>query len=202
MAGGKRPWEPPHPESVEQRSYAVVAGADDPMPSASELGKGRSAPRVREAVDRCLRLRQTERIQDASELLEVLRAASDRSESAVPAEGGDPPAEGTVAVQQGSGTSVAPPATVSRAVNRRVGRLVAAGLAVGLGLELATWWSLGSSWTNSLDMEFVWIPAGEFLMGTPMHRGVLYDDETQHAVRISRGFWLAKYEVTQGGGSL
>jgi len=187
VAGGNRPWEPPHPVRVEQRSYAVVAGADDPMPSASELGDGRFPEQLLEVVDRCLRLRETERIQDASELLEMLRAASDRSLSAVPAEARDPPAEGTVAVQQGSGTSAAPAATVSRAVNRRVGKFVVAGLAVGLGLVLAAWWSLGSSWTNSPDMEFVWIPAGEFLMGSP-----------EHEVRIREGFWMGKYEVTQG----
>ena len=42
-------------------------------------------------------------------------------------------------------------------------------------------------------MEFQWIPAGSFLMGTPE------DDytETQHAVTISQGFWMGKYEVTQ-----
>ena len=47
-------------------------------------------------------------------------------------------------------------------------------------------------------MEFVWIPAGEFLMGTPRHGGGTYNDEARHEVRISRGFWLGKYEVTQG----
>ena len=198
VAGGKRPWEPPHPVRVEQRSYAVVAGADDPMPSAGELGDGRFPEQLLEVVDRCLRLRETERIQDASELLEMLRAASDRSLSAVPAEAGDRPAEGTVEVQQGSGTSAALAATVSRAVNRRVGKFVVAGLAVGLGLVLATWWGLGSSWTNSLDMEFVWIPAGSFLMGSPGYEEGRLSSERQHEVRISQGFWMGKYEVTQG----
>ena len=199
VAGGKRPWEPPHPVRVEQRSYAVVAGADDPMPSASELGKGRFPEQSLEVVDRCLRLRETERIQDASGLLEMLRAASDRSLSAVPAEAGDPPAEGILAVRQGIGTSVAPAAPASRAVNRRVGKFVVAGLAVGLGLVLATWWwDFGSLWTNSPDMEFVWIPAGEFLMGSPEDEEGRRENERQHEVRISEGFWMKKYEVTQG----
>ena len=198
VAGGKRPWEPPHPVRVEQRSYAVVAGADDPMPSASELGKGRFPEQLLEVVDRCLRLRETERIQDASELLEMLRAASDRSLSAVPAEAGDPPAKATVAVQQGSEPSVAPAAPASRAVNRRVGGLEVAGLAALLGLVLATWWSPSSPWTNSPDKEFVWIPAGEFLMGSPSYDEGRDSDERQHEVRISQGFWMGKYEVTQG----
>ena len=198
VAGGNRPWEPPHPVRVEQRSYAVVAGADDPMPSANELGKGRFPEQLVEAVDRCLRLRETDRIQDASELLEVLRAASGRSLSAVLAEAGDPPAEGTVEVQQGSGSNTVPAAPEPRAVNRRVGKFVVAGLAAGLGLVLATWWSLDSPSTNSPDMEFVWIPAGGFLMGSPSHEEGRDSDERQHEVRISQGFWMGKYEVTQG----
>ena len=46
-------------------------------------------------------------------------------------------------------------------------------------------------------MEFVWVPAGAFRMGSTSR--VANDDErpvTQ--VRISRGFWLGKYQVTQG----
>ena len=45
-------------------------------------------------------------------------------------------------------------------------------------------------------MEFVWVPAGEFLMGSTSPE--TWDNEqpvTQ--VRISRGFWLGKYELTQ-----
>ena len=45
-------------------------------------------------------------------------------------------------------------------------------------------------------MEFVWIAAGEFRMGST---SALADDDERPVtrVRISRGFWLAKYEVTQ-----
>ena len=198
VAGGNRPWEPPHPVRVEQRSHAELGGTEDPMPSASELGKGRFPSELLEVIDRCLRLRETERIQGSRELLEVLPTASDRSRSAVPADAENPPAAGTAAVQQGSGASMVPAAPVARGVSPKAGKLVLAGLAAALGLALATWWSLGSSWTTSLDMEFVWIPAGEFLMGTPRQGGDTDDDETRHEVRISRGFWLGKHEVTQG----
>ena len=195
VAGGNRPWEPPHPVRVELRSHAVVAEADDPMPSASELGKGRFPPRLLEVIDRCLRLRETARIQGARELLEVLRTASDQSLSAVAAGAGALPAEQSETVLQGSGSSMAPSVPVKRIVNRWARKLLLAGLVAGLAL--AMWWRLGSSWTNSLDMEFVWIPPGDFLMGTPRPEEGGYGDEAQHEVRIRRGFWLGKYEVTQ-----
>ncbi len=45
-------------------------------------------------------------------------------------------------------------------------------------------------------IEFVWVPAGEFLMGSTSSEA----DDTERPltkVRISRGYWLGKYEVTQ-----
>ena len=54
------------------------------------------------------------------------------------------------------------------------------------------------SWTNSLGMEFVWMPTGRFEMGSPADEEGRNDDEVQREVRIGRGFWMGKYEVTQG----
>ena len=45
-------------------------------------------------------------------------------------------------------------------------------------------------------MEFVWVPAGEFRMGST-RRFAESDERPVTRVRISRGFWLGKYEVTQ-----
>ena len=56
----------------------------------------------------------------------------------------------------------------------------------------------GSSWKSPLGMEFAWVSAGEFEMGSPEGEAGREDDEVQHGVRISEGFWLGKYEVTQG----
>ena len=53
-------------------------------------------------------------------------------------------------------------------------------------------------WTNSLGMEFVWIPAGKFVRGSPEDEEGRDGDEVQDEVRISQGFWMGKYEVTQG----
>ena len=46
------------------------------------------------------------------------------------------------------------------------------------------------------DMAF--IPPGTFLMGSPLSEAERDDDETQHQVMLMRGFWMRKYEVTQG----
>ena len=44
----------------------------------------------------------------------------------------------------------------------------------------------------------VWCPAGEFVMGSPEDEADRNDDETQHRVTLTRGFWMAKTETTQG----
>ena len=46
-------------------------------------------------------------------------------------------------------------------------------------------------------MEFVWVPAGEFRMGSTSEEADA-DEQPVTQVRISRGFWLGQYEVTQG----
>ena len=48
-----------------------------------------------------------------------------------------------------------------------------------------------------VKMAFCWIPPGEFLMGSSVDEVGRGDDEIQHRVTISKGFWLAKTEVTQ-----
>ena len=46
-------------------------------------------------------------------------------------------------------------------------------------------------------MKMCWIPPGEFVMGSPPDEPGCDDDETQHRVKLTQGFWLGKYEVTQ-----
>ena len=51
---------------------------------------------------------------------------------------------------------------------------------------------------RGVTLELVWIPPGEFLMGSPDgERGRDGDEGSQHRVRITKGFWMGKYEVTQ-----
>ena len=55
----------------------------------------------------------------------------------------------------------------------------------------------GSPLTSRSRMEFVWVPAGKFQMGSPEGEEGSDSDEVQHEVKISKGFWMGKYEVTQ-----
>src|ERR1700730_12543471 len=51
--------------------------------------------------------------------------------------------------------------------------------------------------TNTIGMKFVWIPPGSFLMGSPKEETGRRDNEAQHKVTLTRGFYLGVYTVTQ-----
>jgi formylglycine-generating enzyme required for sulfatase activity len=44
----------------------------------------------------------------------------------------------------------------------------------------------------------VWIPAGSFTMGSPTSEALRSSVEVQHTVTLTRGFYIGRYEVTQG----
>ena len=51
---------------------------------------------------------------------------------------------------------------------------------------------------GAVTMELVWIPAGEFLMGSSdSDSDARADEKPRHRVRITQPFFLGKYEVTQ-----
>ena len=57
----------------------------------------------------------------------------------------------------------------------------------------------GKTYKNSLGMEFIEIPAGEFLMGCVKSDTECGDyEKPQHKVKISKSFYMGKFEVTQG----
>jgi formylglycine-generating enzyme required for sulfatase activity len=57
----------------------------------------------------------------------------------------------------------------------------------------------GKTFTNSIGMEFIEIPAGEFVMGCSKGDSECYKDEKpRHRVKITKPFFLGKFEVTQG----
>ena len=59
--------------------------------------------------------------------------------------------------------------------------------------------SLTANLLDGATMDFVYIPSGTFMMGSPSNEVGRYNDEgPQHSVTITKGFYLGKYEVTQG----
>jgi formylglycine-generating enzyme required for sulfatase activity len=64
----------------------------------------------------------------------------------------------------------------------------------------------GESYTNGMEMGFRWCPSGEFLMGSSAAEQAMAKKwgwesawiETQHRVRLTRGYWMKECEVTQG----
>jgi formylglycine-generating enzyme len=56
-----------------------------------------------------------------------------------------------------------------------------------------------SSWREPVTgMELVYLPAGRFRMGTELDQSPRQDDEVPHEVTLTHGFYLGRYEVTQG----
>jgi formylglycine-generating enzyme required for sulfatase activity len=54
------------------------------------------------------------------------------------------------------------------------------------------------TFTNSIGMKFVLIPAGSFIMGSPPDEPGRGSDENQHKVTLTKGFYMGITEVTQG----
>ncbi len=74
------------------------------------------------------------------------------------------------------------------------------GLIAGLLAALTAWAESGQRAGESREfdgMEFVWVPSGEFPMGSTSAEA-RSNEQPVTQVRISRGYWLGKYEVTQG----
>ena len=120
VAGGNLPWEPPNPVKVEKRANAVVRATADPMPSARKLGAGRFSAGVLDAIDRCLKLHEKERISGCGELLALLR--------------------GTGAAEKAPAVAVSTAAPQARSRKRLWGMLTATGLVL---TAAAAWFALG-----------------------------------------------------------
>jgi formylglycine-generating enzyme len=53
------------------------------------------------------------------------------------------------------------------------------------------------NFTNSIGMKFVWIPPGSFMMGSPKEEIERNNNETQHKVKLTKGFYMGVHLVTQ-----
>ena len=51
--------------------------------------------------------------------------------------------------------------------------------------------------TNTIGVQLAWVPAGDFLMGSPFDEPGRQDDEFQHKVTITRPFRIGVTEITQ-----
>jgi len=56
----------------------------------------------------------------------------------------------------------------------------------------------GKDFKNATGIEMVWCPSGTFLMGSPESEPERGEGETQHQVTLTKGFWIARHEITQG----
>ena len=56
---------------------------------------------------------------------------------------------------------------------------------------------IAETYINSINMEFVRVPAGTFLMGSKDMEQGSSKEKPRHTVHISKPFYLGKYEVTQ-----
>ena len=50
---------------------------------------------------------------------------------------------------------------------------------------------------KGITQRFRWLEPGTFLMGSPETEPERYEDEVQHSVTLTQGFWLADTTVTQ-----
>ncbi|MDB3959034.1 SUMF1/EgtB/PvdO family nonheme iron enzyme, partial [Opitutales bacterium] len=50
---------------------------------------------------------------------------------------------------------------------------------------------------SSVNLEMIWVEPGTFTMGSDLSEASRYDNETEHNVSLTKGFYLGKYEVTQ-----
>lgn len=56
----------------------------------------------------------------------------------------------------------------------------------------------GDEWVNNRGMVFCWCPPGSFTVGSPEGTPGRYADEKERKVVSEEGFWMGKYEHTQG----
>jgi len=55
-----------------------------------------------------------------------------------------------------------------------------------------------AGFTNTIEQTFVYIKPGSFMMGSPLDELMRSEDELQHRVTLTRGFYMQTTEVTQG----
>ena len=198
VAGGNRPWEPPDPQRAELRMLAVLKGEPDPLTSAVRLGSDRFSRALLEAIDRCLALQARERVDSCLELLALLENSG------------------------GGGTDPSLLKSEAEPVRSVEGSTLWVALSFAAILTVALWtgWIQGgrdekdpeqrttvaeqetdladwapAEFTNVFGMNFIRIPAGEFLMRLETEGDS--DARPITTVQVPRGFYLGQEVVTE-----
>jgi len=116
----------------------------------------------------------------------------------MPSEPPKPPEETGLIIRRGSGLAILPngaPPVLSEIINRSLAH-------IQTSTSIATPKRIAGEEcefeiASSVKLVMCWIPPGEFLMGSPEDEMGRCDSETQHRVKITQGFWLAKTQTTQ-----
>ena len=133
VAGGNRPWDPPNPVKVESRANAGLRDAEDPLPTARELGVGRFADRLLELIDGCLQLKDTDRIRESERVVQALQGSGEGSQQ--PATAGQP-AEGGHDMDRPDPVSEEP--RTGRSSKGRSWKVVGVAAVIAMAVALAT----------------------------------------------------------------
>ena len=220
VAGCNPPWEPPHPVKVEKRATAALRGETDPMPAARKLGAERFSAGMLEAIDRCLKLNEKERVRGCRELLGLLRGVEAE-------ETGNEP----VVKRQDVQAAAIPKTTTKIGSGKRQRRMLTA---AGGVLAAVVGWFVLPMWQEARERgeqkarlakmrkereaagvesfrdceewerwcpDMVVVPAGSFMMGSPEGEAGRYgwygwEEGPQHRVTIREPFAVGAYEVT------
>ena len=51
--------------------------------------------------------------------------------------------------------------------------------------------------SDNVNLDMTWIEPGTFIMGSPTDELGRYDNEVQHEVTLTQGYWMGRYEITQ-----
>jgi formylglycine-generating enzyme required for sulfatase activity/tRNA A-37 threonylcarbamoyl transferase component Bud32 len=164
---------------------------DSPPPIRN--ARGDIPPELAIVIDKMLEKKPADRFQQPSEAAAAL-APFCRTEPIAPVAPAPAPAPAKASSPE-----------APRAPKRRRLLMGSSALLLVVGVALGYWQPWGAEvnagpkppFTNSIGMEFVWIPAGSFEMGSPPLEEGRHDDEgPDHNVTITRPLYLASKETT------
>ena len=101
------------------------------------------------------------------------------------------------AVRGGSYSYYDDGAKYCRSAARNVRLNTSTSLGIGFRVALAPTKDMTIPLSEDVNLDMIWIKPGTFIMGSPEDELGGFDDETQHQVTLTKGYWLGRYEVTQ-----